>query len=150
MYLHLIGICLAALSPAAIDASDALPCGQLAYAAMVVSCDDEGECDEGEASELVVIGARESRGRAGVVGDSGAARGRYQLHVEWRQGHRAEELDADEILDARLARDALRTLERTCGSRESAMCAYASGGCHRAVDLARERCRLAGGCDRRD
>lgn len=145
MLLHLFGLCLAALSPAA-TLDDVLPCTELAYGAIAATCDDEGECDERLAALVVVTGARETRGRAGAVGDNGLARGRFQLHPEWRPGVSGDELDVDPVLDARLAAAALRALERSCGSRFGAVCAYASGSCGRAVDVARRRCDLAGGC----
>jgi hypothetical protein len=141
MFAHLIAVCIGALAPAATGA-DAFSCVELAIAATAATD------DEGEAALIVVIGARESRGRAGVIGDGGLARGRFQMHPPWWQGHAAEELDADPFLDAVLARDTLRTLERTCGTRLGAVAAYASGGCNRALDLARQRCALAGGCAR--
>lgn len=127
-------------------AVDILPVAETAIAIQAAVCDDETGCDWWMAGALAATAAEESRASGGKIGDGGLARGRFQLHPEWRQGHDGEELDADARLDARLARDAIRVLEKSCRSRRGALAAYASGKCDAALDYADRRCRAAGGC----
>lgn len=143
---RLLVVLLAALSRPIVDA-DLARASDLVWPAIAASC-SEASCDVRMASILVATGAGETRGKAATVPDRGGrAAGRYQLHAEWWQGHRPEELNADPYLDARLARDAIRVLERHCGSLRRGLGAYASGSCSGGEAYASSRCALAGGCE---
>lgn len=144
MLLHILTLLAATLPGGMVDA-DRLTVSDTATGIWAATCTEDG-CDTWMASVLAVTAAEESRGRPGQRGDSGAACGRYQLHAEWRQGHSCDELDGNATLDAALARDALRALERACGSRQGALAAYASGKCDWGMRYATRRCAAAGGC----
>lgn len=145
MLLRLFALFLAALPAPVLDA-ETVRAAETAFAIRAAVCDDDGDCDEARGALLAVTAAEESRGRAGVRGDSGRSCGRFQLGVVARAGRSCDELDADPFLDARTALAALRTLERTCGSLPRALGAYASGFCDRGVWHARHRCALSGAC----
>jgi hypothetical protein len=144
MYLHLMAVLLAALQ-GGMQASDAGPGSETVSAIHDAVCSEEG-CDAWTGDVLAATAAEESRAAGGKKGDGGLARGRFQLHPEWWQGHTGDELDADAWLDARLARDAVKRLERHCHSRRGALAAYASGKCDQGLEYANRRCAAAGGC----
>lgn len=145
MYLHIIAVLVASLS-GGMTSTDILPVSETAFGIWSAVCSEDG-CDAWMAGALAATAAEESRGNGSLVhGDGGLACGRYQLHSEWRQGHPCKELEDDAILDARLARDAIRVLEKHCHSRRGALAAYASGKCDQALNYADRRCKHAGGC----
>ena len=144
MYLHIIAVLVASLS-GGMTSVDILPVSETAFGIWSAVCTEDG-CDAWMAGALAATAAEESRGKPFVRGDHGLACGRYQLHSEWRQGHKCEELELDPVLDASLARDAIRKLERYCHSRRGALAAYASGKCDQALNYADRRCAHAGGC----
>ena len=144
MLLHFFSLFLLALPKPVVD-GEQLRAAETAFAIRAAVCDDDG-CDERTGSLLSIIAAEETRGRAGVRGDHGGSCGRFQLGQIAREGVTCDALDADPYLDARTARDAIRTFERVCGTTHAAMCGYASGGCDRGCWYADRRCALAGGC----
>lgn len=102
---------------------------------------------ERDANVAAVFLALESAGRAGAVGDQGAACSKMQLHAWLRRGHTCAELAQDSVLAVRLWLRGLRELRDVCGSTKKALGALASGRCGGAQKLVERRCELAGGCD---
>lgn len=81
----------------------------------------------------------EGAGRADAIGDSGAAIGTMQLHVEHWRGHGRDEVLADRVLQVRLWLHALALARDACGTTAAGLGRLATGRCGGAPRLVARR-----------